>query len=260
MLGQDLNLPNMGGSAGGGAGGGFGGFGPDFWNSFGGLAGGLAGLFGGDNYQNPADSAAPYYNKIPGSIQPYFQPYINAGQNATGDLSGRLAQMTKLYPQLAGQFSQLMNNPGGFINKMGAGYQQSPGYQFQTNQALNAANRASAAGGMAGSPQEQQQIAGVTNQLANQDFNQYLGHVLNTYGQGLGGLSGLFDKGLQGEQYLAGLGGDMAGHYGDDLANTLMSQGNLAYAGTQNQNQADQSWWGNLGGMITGGLGMLGGM
>ena len=181
------------------------------------------GIFG-----NPANAAMPYLNQIQGTITPYLQPYSQYGQDTL--------------PMLMGQYGNLINNPGQFLNQMGQNFQQSPGYQFQVNQALGAANRASAAGGMAGSPMEQQNIAGTVNQLANQDYYNWLNHAAGMYGMGLQGLQGMGQQGLQAGSELS-----------SDLAQALMSKANLAYAGQANQNQM----YGNLFGQ---GIGFLGNM
>jgi hypothetical protein len=164
-------------------------------------------------FNNPANKAQSYLNQIPGTITPYYQPYINAGTQDLGSLQQQL--------------QMLINNPGGMMNKMGAGYQQSPGYQFNVEQATNAANQASAAGGMVGSPQEQQQLATTVTGLANQDYYNYLDHILNMYGMGMKGLGGVAKGGYMASNELA-----------QSLANNLMSQAGLAYSGAANTNQA----------------------
>lgn len=175
------------------------------------LAGMLGGLFQA-GMPGSTGSANGYMNQIPGYLKQYYSPYINAG---LGEL-----------PSLQSNYGALTSNPGGFINSMGKSFQQSPGYQFQTSQALGAANRAAAAGGMVGSPQEQQNIAGVTNSLANQDYYNYLNHSMNAYGMGLQGEQGLYNTGFEASNDLA-----------SSLAQSLMSQANLNYAGQINQNQ-----------------------
>lgn len=203
------------------------------WTGMGDLLGaGLLG-WGMSNYQNPADSAMPYMNQISQMLPGYFNPWINAGK--------------AMLPQLQQQYGQLVNNPGGVMNRIGAGFQQSPGYQFQTQQALNAANRAAAAGGMAGSPMEQQSIAGTVNQLANQDYYNYLNHGMSLYGQGLNGMNDMSHMGLQASSNL-----------GEDLASALMSQAQLAYAGQANQNQFMGGSMGGIGGLISGGMDAMG--
>lgn len=178
---------------------------------------------------NPADSAMPYLNQISGMLPQYFQPWMSAGQQAL--------------PQLQQQYGQLLNNPTGVMNGIGSTFHQSPGYQWQTNQALGAANRASAAGGMLGSPAEQQSIAGTVNQMANQDYYNYLNHGMQMYGMG-----------LQGQQGLAQMGYGASANLGDDLASTLMSQAQLAYSG---QSDVNQGRFGMLGSVMGAGGGLL---
>ena len=197
-----------------------------------GAAGGLGAGFLGDMFggKNPADAASPYLNQIGGTLSPYFSPFINAGQGVINPLIG--------------QYSQLMSNPQGLMKSIGEGYQKSPGYDFQMNQGLNAANQSAAAGGMAGTPMAQQNATQFASQFANQDFNQYLQQALGLYGMGLQGTQGMMDTGAK-----ASMG------YGEDLATALMAQAQLAYAGQNAQNQQQQGMFGNL---IGGGLSLLG--
>jgi hypothetical protein len=132
----------------------------------------------------------------------------------------------------------MMNDPSGLMNKFGQGYKQSPGYQFQVNQATGAANNAASAGGMLGSPMHQQNTANMVNNLANQDYNQYLSHALGLYGQGLAGQQGIYNTGAQ-----------VSGNLGENLSNSLMNQGNLAYSNSMNQNQMGMNFLGGLAGL-----------
>ena len=186
------------------------------------LGAGLGQMFGGQ--QNPANAGMPYLNQIPGMLQGNYSPYMQAGQNAL--------------PQLQNQYSQLMN--GNFINNMGKNFQQSPGLQFQIGQATNAANRAAAAGGSLGTPAEQQNLAGITSGLANQDYYNWMNHAMGAYGMG-----------LQGEQDMAHMGLNATGMMSQQMQDALMSQANLGYAGQQNQNQMNGGMWGSI---IGGGL------
>lgn len=179
-------------------------------------------LFGGAS--DPSKGAMKYLNQIPGMAQNAYNPYIQAGQ----------AQL----PGLQDQYSQLMNDPGARMNQIGSGYQQSPGYQFAVQQALQSSGNAAAAGGMAGSPQHEQQNMTLANNLANQDYNQYLTNALGLYGQGLQGSQGLYNMGYKASDSLA-----------DMLANTYGSQANLKYAGGANQNAANSGFWGGLMGL-----------
>lgn len=188
-------------------------------------------------YQNPAQAAQQYVGQIPGAVQPYYQPYVNAGQQSLHALGGQYSNLLGNYGQLQGQYNQLISDPQGVMGHIASGYQESPGYQFQVGQSENAeANRADA-GGYAGTPEDQQQGAYVANQLANQDFYNYLNHALGLYKGGLQGSQGLYNQGLSGIQGLNSMGYGASSDLASTLAQTLMTQGNLAYAGTANQNQ-----------------------
>lgn len=191
----------------------------------------MSNLFKGG--KNPADSAMPYLNQIPGQTSQYFDPYINAGKNAL--------------PNLQGQYDQLLNNPGGKLNDIGQNFQQSPGFKFAMDQAMQAAGHAAAAGGMAGSPQHEQQNMGVATDLANQDYYNWLT-----------GATGLYNQGLQGKQGLAAGGLQAGTSMADMIAQTLAQQANLKFQGNRQQNQNKNDLWSNafkLGGSALGAFG-----
>ncbi len=187
----------------------------------GGLAGaGIGAMFG--NWQNPADKAMDYYNQIPGLLQQYMSPYINRGNQAGNALQG--------------QYGNLLNDPGGRVNQIGQSYHQSPGFQFALQQALQGANHAAAAGGMAGSPQNQQQDMALATNLANQDYNQWLQNAMGLYGMGMQGEQGMYNTGAA-----AGIG------LGQDIGSVLAQQGNLAYQGQNADNMHSQGELGAFG-------------
>jgi hypothetical protein len=185
---------------------------------------------------DPSKGAMKYLDKIPGMAQNAYNPYIQAGN--------------RQLPGLEEQYGQLMNDPGGRMNQIGAGYQQSPGFQFALQQALQGSGNAQAAGGMAGSPQHEQQNMGIATNLANQDYNQYLQNALGMYGEGLQGSQGLYNTGYNASNSMA-----------DMLANAYGSQANLKYAGGANQNTAKSGLWGGLlgAGAQLGTAGIMGG-
>lgn len=179
-------------------------------------------------FKNPSKKAMPYLNQVPGTITPYYQPYVNAGQQAL--------------PQLSNMYNQMMTNPNEIINRLGAGYQQSPGYQWRLGQGEQAINNASAAGGMLGTPMHQQQAGELASNLANQDYDQYLQHVLGLLGGGVSGLQGMSQLGY-------GASSDLA----TSLGQNLMNQANLQYAGQANRNQMYGGLFGNVLGYLSGG-------
>lgn len=175
----------------------------------GGIANGLWNLFG--NPRDPSADASKYLDQINGSVDGYMNPYIDAGKSAL--------------PQVQGQFDRLINDPTSVMSSIGGKFQQSPGYQWDVDQATRAANNAGAASGMAGSPAEQQQLATTVHGLANQDYDKFMDRGLGLYGQGLGGMSDI-------------------NHMGFDASNNAMmakfqaylAQAQNAYAGGANRN------------------------
>lgn len=216
-------------------------------SGIGSVASGLFNLYGTDD---PYSAAMPYYNKIPGMLNQEYSPWINAGQSVLPGIEQYMNRGNAAGNQLMGQYNEMTNNPSGLLNKLGAGFHQSPGYQFQVNQALETANRASAAGGMAGSPEEQQQIAGVTNQLANQDYYNYLNHSQMLYGEGIGGLQKTEGLGAMMGSNIYNQGANSANNLAQNLGEAYMNQGNLKFSDTQYNNQRR----GNAFGQIWGGV------
>lgn len=201
------------------------------WGNFlqsgmmGGALGGIAsGLFG-IGAENPADAAMPYEQQAMSQLPQYYQPYMDAGKSA----------LSNLMPQ----YQNMMTNPGGMLNQMGQGFHQSPGFQFALNQALRGANQASAAGGMAGSPQAMQQNMGIATQLGNQDYYNWLNQA-----------RGMFGAGLQGEQGLANMGMQASTGLGQNISDILNNMANMQYAGQQQQNQNQGAGMGGLFGGI----------
>lgn len=182
-------------------------------------------------WSNPYSQAQGYLNQIPGTITPYYNPYIQAGGRSLNTLENT--------------YNQLLQNPAQTMNQIGAGYQASPGYQYNVEQATNAANQAAAAGGMQGTMQEQQQLAGTVSGLANQDYYNYLNQALGLYGQGLSGLGGLNTMGYGASTGLA-----------QSLKDVLESQSSAAVAQQQAENQKAAEESSGIGGII-GGIGSV---
>ncbi len=186
------------------------------WNAFGG------------GYKDPTARAMQTIGQVPGKVEPYYQPWMEAGKGALGDLQS--------------QYKDLL--AGDTYNKLASGYKESPGYQFKLNQALNAAGNAQAAGGMLGTPQHQQGNMELANDIASQDFQNYLNSQMGLYGMG-----------LQGEQGLNQMGYGASDAMANTLANALSQQGQMQFYG-----DAGRNIWKNQGiGNIFSGLGQAAG-
>jgi hypothetical protein len=192
----------------------------------GGVGAGALGMMGG--HDNPSDSGMKYLDQAQNQVGQYYQPYMQAGQQALGGVQN--------------QYNDLMNNPGGKLNNIGQQFHQSPGFQFALQQALQGAGHAAAAGGMAGSPQHEQQNMQLATNLGNQDYYNWLGQA-----------GGLFNTGVQGLQGIAGMGQNASNNMADQMQSILANKAQMGYAGTANQNQAQGNDFGN----ILGGLGTL---
>jgi hypothetical protein len=178
-------------------------------------------IIGGLNWKNPADAGMGYLNQISGAISPYYNPYIKAGRGALG---------TNMY-----EYGKLIHDPAAMMNKFGQGFQQSPGYQYQVDQATNSANQAAAAGGMVGSPAEQQELSQNIMGMANQDYYNYLNHVLKMFQGGMKGMGDISQTGFQASNAMA-----------DDLVKSLMAQSMMAYMGQMAQNQSSGGMLGGI--------------
>lgn len=184
-------------------------------SGLGSIFGGIAGLFGDKKKDNPANAAMPYLNQIPGTLNPYFQPYINAGQRVS--------------PELEALYGRLSKNPGDVYNELGAGYKQSPGYQLRLKEALQAAGNAQAAGGMLGTPLHSALAGRIGEQVAGDDFEKYINHLWDMMKGGIGGQQGIANQG-----YEAGT------RYGENIGNLLGTQADVAFKGKAGENQSRQ--------------------
>lgn len=200
------------------------------WNSIIGGAGQIGAGIGDLNSKNPADAAMPYLEQIGPRTAEYLDPYTQAGGRAI--------------PTLEEQYQMLLQNPSQLMNQIGAGYQASPGYQYNLEQAMGAAQNAAAAGGQAGSLAHQQAAQRSAVGLASQDYGQYVDRALGNYTQGLGGYEGLYRGGLQAGTSQADL-----------IASQLATQAQLAYEGQAAENKKQAGGWGNILGGAAGAVG-----
>ena len=202
-------------------------------------------------YTNPGDQASKDLQQIPGQVQPYYQPYINAGNQSMSALGNQIASLLGGGSQLQGAYGSMISNPGAYLNSIGAGYQQSPGYQYELQQGQDSVSNAAASGGYVGTPQEQQYMANTTEGIANQDYNDWLNHTMNILQMGIGGAQGMYNTGFSGAQDMSHLGYDASNSMAETIAQSLMQQANLDYASQVNQNQHNMGMVGAGAGLIS---------
>lgn len=152
----------------------------------------LGGLFGGGGDPDSDLQQIPQYYKQ------YLGPYANAGMG---------------YEKFLGPMLQnLMGHPTALEDSIMSHYQESPYAKFQTGQITDQMNRAAAAGGDLGSPNEQAALAGRVQGIVSGDQQNYLHNAMQPYMQGMQGLLGLTNLGEQ-------AGGGIANMYGDLYSN-----------------------------------------
>ena len=191
----------------------------------------LSKLFGGGGDSNsPMNAANQYLNQIPGVAHQGYDPYVNAGQDASGKTKS--------------QYEDMMNDPTGFINKLMEGYKPSEGYQFQKGQLEKSMGNTAAAGGIAGTPMDQLNQAEGIQGLLGKDMQQFLQNVLGRY-----------DKGLEGEEGIVTRGYDASGKLTDALGGALNQQGGLAFQDQQQKNKNKNDLWSMFGKALGAGVG-----
>lgn len=212
---------------------------------------------------NPANSAMPYLNQIPGIGRQNLDPFIQRGQQAEGrapavydQMYNEAHNMPDLYqnnfPQ---EYGSMAKNPTEFLDNIMKSYKPSEGYKYKQGKLLGAARNSAASGGFAGTQYDQDQQANMVNGILGGDMQEFLNNILGIQGQGLQGqerqLAGrergqerqmlgqqraLAMRGAN-EEATAQRGFDAAQALADLLGNTASAQGGVAYQGQRQRNQ-----------------------
>jgi uncharacterized protein YdbL (DUF1318 family) len=122
-------------------------------------------------------------------FEPNIMPFVNNGIFGSNQLRNAISQF-------------LSQGPVGFENSIMSQYRKSPYAQRQVQQATEAANRAGAAGGYLGTPQEQQQLAGDVQGIVSKDQNQFYQNAVQPYEFGTQAAGQMAGQGLQANQQL----------------------------------------------------------
>lgn len=190
----------------------------------GGLGSIAGGLFGSDQ---DWDAGAQVWEGAEDKFKPYYDPYITAGKEAI--------------PQFQKQLQMLLSDPSQIMKLLGNSYTQSPGYAFNMQQGMDAANQAAAAGGMLGTLGHQKEAQRVASGLASSDFNNYMQNALGLYGTGLSGTQGLMSQGLNSSDLLS-----------QKIMNILQNRAGAMGAAQYNQNQSNSAGLGSIFGGLQG--------
>lgn len=176
------------------------------------ITGGLfGGGGGGGTGPNPASSAMPYLNQIPGIGKQYYNPFIESGREAEGIVN-------PIYKRQA-------TNPSEFLNEIMSKYEPSKGYDFRRKELLNTLQNSAASGGFLGTEYDQKTRGDLSDQLLSGDMQQYLSNILGIQGAGTAGEEGRIERGYSGSGSLADL-----------IGSNLGQQAGLAFQGQGQQN------------------------
>lgn len=160
-----------------------------------------------------SDAANARAQQAIAEAKPLYQPYIDQGGSGL-----------KTYADLTG-----VNGPDAASTAM-AGFQASPGYQYQVQQGLRAVDAGAASKGMlrSGATLKAEQTLG--NNLADQDFGNYMTRLntLATFGQNaVNGYSNVMTGQANNQQStLTSAGGQLASIYGNEASGVANALGN----------------------------------
>ena len=190
------------------------------------------------------EEALALQGQVFGQTQQNIQPYVGAGQNALQQLQNLLGLGPGGNPAAANPILAMLGlgpggQTGGGINP--ATFTGSPGYQYAVQQGNNAITNAASRTGAGGNALMALQANG--QQLANQNWGNYLSTAGNAWQQLLGNVGGVASSGLNAASILGGAGQNFANAAGSNIAGA----GNARSAGTIGGANA-------IAGGITGGL------
>lgn len=135
-------------------------------------------------------------------------PYLQAGNSALSTLNSEM-------PSLTAPFTT-------------SDFHESPGYEFQLNQGLQAMQRSAAAKGLLSSVGTQQNLNNYAQGTANTDYQTALSNYMNSNSQRYNMLSGLVNVG----QNAAGMNANAGANYANASSANTMGAANAQAAGT----------------------------
>lgn len=179
--------------------------------------GAVGSIFGGSSQSSSADASAQVQQNIFNQTQQNLQPYMTAGSSALGNLQSLLG---------IGGSSDWASNA---MKQL----QQSPGYQFQFNQGLNALDASAASRGMLLSGAQQKDVTQYGQGFAQNAWNSYLAQISNMANMG--------------QNAAANLGG-IGAQSGANIGSSMMAAG-----------QGQANMWGGVANAVNQGLGYFAG-
>jgi hypothetical protein len=202
------------------------------------MVGFLSGLFGGGYEQDAAQKDLAAAQAYQGQALPALQQGYQTGTTA-------LNQAIGAYSPLVGLGAQYSQAAPTYLGAMGVGtpdqvaaaksaFTAAPGYQFQLDQAQQAAERAAAAGGMTASGNLIDTEQRNATNLANQSYQQWINNLQNAGTMGLGATQAGAQGTAQGYGGLANLAAQNASNVANVYGNVeqqTIGANNLSAAG-----------------------------
>lgn len=208
----------------------------------------LGTMMGGSD---PSRESAPYLQAIPQEGRNAYNPFIQQGQQAEQQLGGEYNALLQNRPD----YSQMGNDPLGYLNQLQSQYQPSEGYQYRKGQLQKEAAANAAAGGFRGTQGDTQNQNEFINRLMGEDMQQFLSNVFGIHERGQQGMERQHGAGLAGLERRANQGFQGAGNLADYLGSNLGQQGAYAYHGQAQRNANRQGLFNAAIGAAAGGAG-----
>ncbi|GEM_PF-2567406 len=188
---------------------------------FGGPMGASAGGAVGQMFtkDKSGDGASQYLDKVSGYGHDAYDPFINQGREA--------------YGQLSPQYSKMFNDPHEMYDQDVSKYKPSAQYQFMQPRMNQAMGNTAAAGGFVGNEADQMSRTQLVQQMLGSDLGAYLENINGMRNTGMKGLEGSADKGFQASGSLADYLGNSAGNQAG-LSATMGAQKQKGQSGNMN--------------------------
>lgn len=170
---------------------------------------------------NPAGDAMQYSQQLPGTVRPYYEPFIEQGQQANQDINP--------------QYSRMATDPAEYMNQLMKNYSLDEGFQMQKKNLQRELSGVAAAGGYRGNQYDQEQQAKLVSALLASHRGDWFDRVRE-----------LQQGGLEGRRRTADLGFVASTGLGDILGSNLNQMGSLAFQGAQAKQQSRSDLLRNL--------------
>lgn len=154
-------------------------------------------------YKSAADTLQNYFNQS----GTYYQPLINEGQSAYGDLSSAMKALL---------------DPAALENQWAQSYTESPYAKQVESEATSRGLNAASSLGLMGSSPALQAIQGGTSAIVNEDRQNFLNDLMQKYLAGTGIAQNIFNTGAQ----ASGQMGQNTLNMGEDMAKLMYGQQN----------------------------------